>query len=391
MALLGGLLTAGLGACAPDGSAAGNASAESPPGRLVIIGGGLDGENAPVFDAVLAARDGGGPVCVVPTAGADPEGAIASMVETLDAYGGAGTAVGIPISTAAPELARDTAVAARIRACSGFYFTGGSQRRVVEVFLPDGDTTVAYRALRKRWEEGAVLAGSSAGAAMMSRVMIAGGGSETAIRHGVALRDEDEGVRIMGGMGFFPPALLDQHFLARGRIGRSLVAALAVDSVPVSLGIDENTALVVEGDSARVLGVSGVVVVDARAARRDGAHRGTGVRVWLAGAGDVIDLAGFSVRRGDGKVPVPSVGGDGSAGGQDPAVEDPLARWAFLQVMAGLAAGPSTHATFTLDGVTLSVWEGDGFSAWMRAPDGGIQGAPAGFGAGPFLVDLVER
>ncbi|MEJ2204672.1 MAG: Type 1 glutamine amidotransferase-like domain-containing protein [Gemmatimonadota bacterium] len=112
------------------------------------------------------------------------------------------------------------------------------------MFLPGGDTTAAYQTLWRRWQEGAVVAGSSAGAAMMSRIMIAGGSSAEAVTHGVAPDGEGEGVVIRSGMGFLPHAIVDQHFLARGRIGRLLVAVLATDSLPLGLGIDENTALV---------------------------------------------------------------------------------------------------------------------------------------------------
>ena len=64
--------------------------------------------------------------------------------------------------------------------CSGFYFTGGSQSRIIDVFL-HLVTQPSYATLMKRWREGAVVAGSSAGAAMMSQTMISGGSSREAI------------------------------------------------------------------------------------------------------------------------------------------------------------------------------------------------------------------
>ena len=68
--------------------------------------------------------------------------------------------------------------------------------------------------------------------------MIAGGSSEDAVTHGVRLPDGD-GVHIREGMGFFELGMLDQHFLARGRIGRILVSALQENSPQIGLGIDE--------------------------------------------------------------------------------------------------------------------------------------------------------
>ncbi|GIT51179.1 MAG: hypothetical protein Ct9H300mP15_13920 [Gemmatimonadota bacterium] len=89
-----------------------------------------------------------------------------------------------------------------------------------------------------------------------------------AVTHGVRLPDGD-GVHTRGkGMGFFELGMLDQHFLARGRIGRLLVSTLQENSPQIGLGIDENTALVVDGDSAWVGGASGVVVVDGRSVQR---------------------------------------------------------------------------------------------------------------------------
>jgi cyanophycinase len=354
-----------------------------PPGHLVIIGGALQSENEAVFRSVISARSGAGPICVVPTASSDPEEAIAGMVATLDGYAGAGSAKGILISTEDPSRAQSDSVAAEIAMCSGFYFTGGSQSRILDVFLPDGDTTAAYRALWNRWREGAVVAGSSAGAAMMSRAMIAGGGSDEAVAYGVAASRDSDGVQIRNGMGFFEPALLDQHFLARGRIGRLLVSAVDEESPPIGIGIDENTALVVVGDSAIVVGASGVVVVDARSAGRIARHRASGLRLELAGPGDVIDLQTFTVRRDTTKTAV------AEREGEIALPEDPFARWAFLRLLVDLSASPASQAELTMPDATLRVVEDEGFSATMWAPSGGIEEAPSGFSAGPFRIDLL--
>lgn len=365
-------------------------AAPGPPGRLVIVGGALSGDNADVYDAIVAGRLGEGPLCILPTASADPAASLASAAEALSRYAGETAVVGIPLSLEDPGKANDPAIAAEIGRCSGFFFTGGVQSRILEVFLPAGDTTAAYRSLLRRWREGAVVAGTSAGAAMMSRVMIASGGSAGAIERGVTsagapeggAEGEGGGVTIQEGMGFYDTALLDQHFLARGRIGRLLVAVLATDSVPVGFGIDENTALVVDGDRGRVAGASGVVVVDGRLARRSSRTRGTGIRLTLAGTADAVDLRTLEVTRAAQKAPLPVTGGALDLPG------DPFARWAFLGLLHGLAASSETEASFRLPGAVLSIREAPGFFAVMHSPGGGVQGTPAGFSAGPFLVDL---
>ena len=352
-------------------------------GRLVIAGGGLQADNSAVYQSVVDARAGDGPLCVVPTASSDPEASMERAVATLTGYGGVGSVKGILISTENPSQAQDPSVVAEVRTCSGFFFTGGSQSRIVDVFLPGGDTTEAYRALWQQWQEGAVVSGSSAGAAMMSRVMIAGGSSADAVTHGVRLPDGD-GVHIREGMGFFELGMLDQHFLARGRIGRILVSTLQENSPQIGLGIDENTALVVDGDSAWVVGASGVVVVDGRSVQRTGPSRGLGLRMSLVGAGDLLDLRTLSVQRERTKNPMPVT----ETSIELP--EDPFARWAFLHLMVDLASSSIQEATFALSEANLRVLEDEGFSASMAGPTGGVEGTPAGFSAGPFKVDLLQ-
>ena len=352
-------------------------------GRLVIAGGGLQADNSAVYQSIVDARAGDGPLCVVPTASSDPEASMERAVATLTGYGGVGSVKGILISTENPSQAQDPSVVAEVRTCSGFFFTGGSQSRIVDVFLPGGDTTEAYRALWQQWQEGAVVSGSSAGAAMMSRVMIAGGSSADAVTHGVRLPDGD-GVHIREGMGFFELGMLDQHFLARGRIGRLLVSTLQENSPQIGLGIDENTALVVDGDSAWVVGASGVVVVDGRSLQRTGPSRGLGLRMSLVGAGDLLDLRTLSVQREKTKNPMPVT----ETSIELP--EDPFARWAFLHLMVDLASSSIQEATFALSEANLRVLEDEGFSASMAGPTGGIEGTPAGFSAGPFKVDLLQ-
>ena len=369
-----------LQACAPGDTEVQEQGGEA--GRLVIAGGALQANNAVVYEAILDARAGDGPLCVLPTANGEPEESMQQAVERLTEYGGSASAKGVLITTEDPSRARDPSVAAELTTCSGFFFTGGSQRRILDVFLPAGDTTVAYRAIWQRWQEGAVVAGTSAGAAMMSRVMISGGSSDEALTHGVAAGADEDGVWIRGGMGFFGP-IVDQHFLARGRIGRLLVSVAEADLPHVGLGIDENTALIVDGDSAMVVGVSGVVVVDGRYAQRTGPNRAVGLRVTLAGTGDVLNLRTYQVRRGSGKSPVPDTG----ASLESPT--DLFARWAFLHLIADLAATSAPEVTFTLPGATLRIAKDAEFSASMTESINGVEGTPSGLSAGPLRVDLL--
>ena len=99
-----------------------------------------------------------------------------------------------------------------------------------------------------------MLAGTSAGAAVMSSVMITGGPTVSTLRAG--------GVELGPGMEFIPGVLIDQHFEERGRL-RRLLSAVAQHPHDIGLGIDENTAAVVSGQRLEVIGTGTVTIIDA--------------------------------------------------------------------------------------------------------------------------------
>lgn len=383
-----------LGACVglaiiAFGSAGAQTQTQTQPGRLVIVGGALNADNEAVYREILGGRSGSGPFCVIPTAGATPETGMAGPVATFDRYGGAGTAKGVLISVNKPETARDPAVVAQLRACSGFYFIGGIQTRVSEAFRPDGKSTPAYEALMQRWREGAVVAGSSAGAAIMSDPMIASGTSARAFAQGVTpvsgadADDSTSGLSITHGLGLFPAALADQHFLARGRFGRLLVALVDLDQYDLAFGVDENTALVVDGRAARAVGASGVVVFDERGATRTG-RRATGIALHLMGAGDRFDITTRTLTQLPGKRPLPAATGD-SATVRAPA--NAFASWEFLRVLDRLGRSPQTELAMPVSGGEITLRKTAGFRAVSGAGPG-VQNTPAGLGVTGLTVEI---
>lgn len=350
-------------------------------GRLVIVGGGLADENEEVFRAALDARLDGEPICVVPTAGGSPESSMEWAVEVLEHWGGPGSARGVLLSKANAEEADSVAMAEDLSHCGGYWFTGGDQSRVVDTFLPGGDTTLAYRAVSERFRAGAVMAGSSAGAAMMSAVMIASGSSGPAVVNGILSDGEGDGVWVRPGMGFFSDAVIDQHFLARGRIGRLLVVT-AGRPVGVGIGIDENTALVVDGDLARVVGESGAVLVDGRHATALSPSGLAGVRVSLLGSGDSLRLAPMEPVMEATKASL-----DASLDVGAPP-DDVFARWAFLKVISRFSADSASEVSVPFEGGAMRITKAEGFRAGSTG-DGGPEGTPRALTAGPFVVDLI--
>lgn len=144
---------------------------------------------------------------------------------------------------------RDSAVEF-VRDASCIFFTGGDQLRITKLLGGTRIDAAIHDALRS----GTPLGGTSAGASMMSSTMIVDGESETNPRICV--------VNMAPGMEFMEGAVIDQHFAQRGRLGR-LVSAVAQYPHHLGLGIDEDTAVIVEGQHFRVLGRGAVSVVDA--------------------------------------------------------------------------------------------------------------------------------
>lgn len=253
-----------------------------------MIGGRLEDNNAAIYAEMH--RLSGGRVLVFPTASAEPDEVGA---ETLAAFRGHGFAAEVAPLHAGAVGADDPSLAAMIADFGSAYFTGGDQAKIVAALAPGGAETAALAAIRRALGAGGLLAGSSAGAAMMSGPMLLGGTSLEAVVHGVTDDPERPGLLMGQGLGFFPFGLVDQHFIKRGRLGR-LVVAMAAAGVRRGFGVDENTALFVEGRRGRVCGEYGMMVVDLGGAELDpggGAFRD--FRLSYLDDGDEIDLAGL--------------------------------------------------------------------------------------------------
>lgn len=139
-----------------------------------------------------------------------------------------------------------------VERATGVFFTGGDQLRLVNLL---GGTPLDDL-LHERHAHGVVIGGTSAGASAMSTVMIIEGRSEA--------HPEERFVQKGPGLGFVGGVFIDQHFAERGRLGR-LLAATAEHPGYLGIGIDENTAIVIEGDCFHVLGAGEATVLDARA------------------------------------------------------------------------------------------------------------------------------
>lgn len=287
------------------------AAARADGGTLVIVGGGLDPANAEVFAALLDARPKGAPgIAIIPAASGEPQASAAAFKAALLRNGAApNDIVTIRLAMlddpATPELdestwranAEDKAEIAAIERAGAIWFTGGDQSRITALLMQtDGCDTPMLGAIRRRLAAGAVVGGTSAGAAIMSKTMITQGDSMGAFLG----KSGGEPLGIGRGLGFLSSALVDQHFGERARLGRlAVVLTDPAQSQRIGFGIDEDTALIVSlGEGrAQVAGRGYVTVLDARAAQRTPGSR-IGIKslmLGLAGAGDSIDLARLAI------------------------------------------------------------------------------------------------
>jgi len=134
------------------------------------------------------------------------------------------------------------------------YILGGDQNRFMKSVL----NTPVYAAIHKAYQNGATIAGTSAGAAVMSKYMITGKQLLDTIYKETFNKLWDKNIEFAEGMGLLQNTIIDQHFLKRSRYNR-LISALAAHPNMVCIGIDESTAIIVHGSKATIAGESQVV------------------------------------------------------------------------------------------------------------------------------------
>jgi cyanophycinase len=166
------------------------------------------------------------------------------------------------------------------------FFTGGDQLKITSQI---GDTPVFER-LREIHRAGGLIAGTSAGASVMCETMLVSGDGDDS----PSVRDT---VQMAPGLGLFRGVIIDQHFAERGRLGR-LLGAVCLNPKNLGIGIDEQTAVVVERGRFYVLGSGAVYVVDgadvtfSNVAQEEEDHTlsAHGVRLHVLSQGDQFDI-----------------------------------------------------------------------------------------------------
>jgi cyanophycinase len=270
------------------------ADTPQPKGSLVIIGGNLRPANAPVWERIIQLAGGkGARIAVFASASGYPERFGKSLVERLNAYGARAFFVPVAMHLAGSDYktaADDAGLAEAVRTAGGAFFAGGDQSRIVRALRhEDGSNTRVLDAVWDLYRRGGVVAGSSAGAAIMSSSMF---GRPRPVLATLKL-NMDDGKEITEGLGFIgDDVFVDQHLLVRGRFARMLPAMLK-KGYKLGLGIDEDTAMVVAPNrDVEIIGYKGALVLDlARATAHDGAFNVSNVRVSYLDNGDRFNIA----------------------------------------------------------------------------------------------------
>lgn len=230
------------------GQSTGDRSTAVPNGTLMLAGGSAEVELHETFVELAGGPDA--EIVCVPTAGGTvhPREAEAYCKQRVARVGGDSSKASL-LHTRDPVVADADSFAAPLETADAVWFSGGRQWRLVDAYAGTKTLDGFWSVL----ERGGIIGGSSAGATIQGSYLVRGDTKTNQIMMG----------NHEHGFGFLPQSAVDQHLLARGR-QYDLISVIEAHPRLLGIGLDENTALVVRGDTARVVGESIVAIYDHR-------------------------------------------------------------------------------------------------------------------------------
>lgn len=210
--------------------------------KLLLVGGGKRPAEAMKSFVELAGSDKA-EILVVPWASESIEGAEAIKAELAVL---AKSKIDIVPHRLTPKDVEK--LVSRLESASGVFFTGGNQNQLMNLIRE----YKLYDLLKKKFKEGVVFAGTSAGTAIMSNPMLTGNADLSVI--------DGSKVELAEGLGLLPENIVvDQHFIVRSRFNR-LAGVVLSQNNKTGLAIDENTSLLIKEREARVIGPTQVML-----------------------------------------------------------------------------------------------------------------------------------
>jgi cyanophycinase len=265
---------------------------QAPKGSLIIIGGGNRGVDIMKPFIQLAGGEKS-KIAFFPMASVYGDTMAKERIDDMKSFG-AGSVLHLYITR---EQANSDSILALLDGVTGVYFGGGDQSRLTGILK---GTRVEKR-IHELYRDGAVLGGTSAGAAVMSSIMLTGD-EKRPTRDSSFNKIEADNIITTDGFGFIDDAIVDQHFLIRRRSNR-LISVVLEQRDKVGIGIDEATAIWVKPDHTfEVLGRSVVLVFDPTKSevQRDAKGHGlraSDVRMSVLRSGSLYDLKSKKVIR----------------------------------------------------------------------------------------------
>jgi cyanophycinase len=287
-------------------------------GKLLIVGGALSADNAAIYKALInGLPNTQSKLAIVPAASGKPASYAKKFADDLQRYGlPRDRVLVLPVATLDDPTTKNVDESQwrnnannlqklpALTDVGGFWFLGGDQMRIIETLRPHAEQPSALlKIIQQKLTQGAIVGGTSAGAAMMSDPMIAAGDSISALqlppaKHYSGMEQQEYGALYLHhGLGFFSNGIVDQHFDRKGRLGR-LVRTLHETAVTKNMrnkgfGVDEDTAMLVDyaSNTFTVLGAGNVVTLNSKdAAFKSQPFAAKNLSLAVFASGDKVDL-----------------------------------------------------------------------------------------------------
>ncbi|MCY2685516.1 cyanophycinase [Salinimicrobium sp. TH3] len=229
---------------------------QKPKGTLFIIGGGKRPPEMIKELIEVSNMENGAYAVILPMSSSEQDSAVFYAAKQF-------TELGVPAEKIKgfnfTKEQQDPARLDSLKKANLIYISGGDQSTFMDIVL----NSPAHKAIKEAYYNGATIAGTSAGAAVMSKKMITGNEYKHPVYTGDFATIEADNIELKEGLGLLENAIIDQHFIQRMRMNRLLSTAIE-NPGEISIGIDESTALLVQNDSAKVVGNAQVILIENR-------------------------------------------------------------------------------------------------------------------------------